>query len=89
MARYTHDAVLTFDYPSSARARVVAESVRREVDEIGSERSRARVARDDATLTVTVEAADLTALRAGCNTWTTLVDVAEHAAELGDRFSQR
>ena len=40
----------------------------------------AAVARDGTTVTVTITARDLVALRAGVNTWTTLVDVAERTA---------
>jgi KEOPS complex subunit Pcc1 len=72
-----HDATLSFDFDSERRARIVAESVRQEVDEIDGDRTRASVDRADATVTVAVTAGDLVALRAGVNTWTTLVSVAE------------
>ncbi len=86
MAR--HESELLFEYDSEHRARTVARSVRREVDEIGSDRSAARVARDGAAVTVTVEAEDLTALRAGGNTWLSLVEIAEKAADAGERYAR-
>jgi KEOPS complex subunit Pcc1 len=73
----THDATLSFAFDDERRARIVAESVRQEVDEIDGDRTRASVDRTAATVTVTVTARDLVALRAGCNTWSTLVSVAE------------
>jgi len=72
-----HDATLSFAFDSERRARIVAESVRQEVDEIDGDRTRASVDRSGATVTVAVTASDLVALRAGVNTWTTLVSVAE------------
>jgi len=82
-----HESELVLDYDSEHRARTVARSVRREIDEIDGDRSAAAVARDGAAVTVTVEAADLTALRAGQNTWLSLVEVAERAADAGDRYA--
>jgi KEOPS complex subunit Pcc1 len=79
-----HDAVLEFAFQDERRARIVERSVRREVGEIGGDRTAATLDRDGATVAVTVTASDLVALRAGCNTWTTLVSVAERASEAGD-----
>jgi len=76
----THDALLEFTYDDAESARVVQRSVTQEVGEIAGDRTRAAVARDGTTVTVTVTASDLVALRAGVNTWTTLVDVAERTA---------
>jgi KEOPS complex subunit Pcc1 len=73
----THEALLEFTYDDPESARVVQRSVTQEVGEIAGDRTRATVARDGTTVTVTVTARDLVALRAGVNTWTTLVDVAE------------
>lgn len=80
MTDAAHDAVLTFSYDDADRARIVERSVGREVGEIAGDRTRASLDRDGATVAVTVEAADLVALRAGVNTWTTLVGVAERCA---------
>jgi len=76
----THEALLEFTYDDAASARVVQRSVTQEVGEIAGDRTRAAVARDGTTVTVTVTASDLVALRAGVNTWTTLVSVAERTA---------
>lgn len=76
-----HGAVLSFDYPTDERARLVAASVRVEAGEIDGDRSTVAVDRSGPTLTVTVEAADLVALRAGLNTWLGLVGVAEASAD--------
>lgn len=72
-----HDAVYVFEYADPDRARRVAEAVGREVGEIDDERSRATLDHDGETVTVTVEASDLVALRAATNTWLGLVDAAE------------
>ncbi|WP_115863892.1 KEOPS complex subunit Pcc1 [Halorussus litoreus] len=77
-----HDARLRFEYESSARARVIARSVRQEVGEIDGDRSAASVARDGDAVVVRVGADDLVALRAGCNTWGSLVEVAERTTGL-------
>lgn len=75
-----HDAVLEFAYGDVESACVVERSVGQEVGEIDGDRTTAAVTRDGATVTVTVTARDLVALRAGVNTWTTLVSVAERTA---------
>lgn len=75
-----HEATLSFDYPSTDQARIVQRSVSVEAGDIEGDRTRASVARTDATLTVTIEATDLIGLRAGLNTWLSLVEVAEECA---------
>lgn len=72
-----HKAVFECAYPDAERARRVERSVAVEVGDIEGDRTTASLDRDGATLTVTVSAADLVALRAGCNTWLSLVSVAE------------
>ena len=72
-----HEALLEFDYSTPESARRVAHSVAVEAGDIEGDRSRATVDRDGRTVTVTVAAADLVALRAGLNTWCSLVEVAE------------
>ena len=72
-----HAVTLSFTYRTVERARRVERSVRPELDRIEDDRSEASVDRDGATLVVRVDAADLVALRAGTNTWTRLVEVAE------------
>jgi KEOPS complex subunit Pcc1 len=77
---HTADYVLTYDSPEHAC--IVERSVGVEMGDIGGDRTRARVDREGATVTVTVTADDLTALRAGTTTWLTLVEVAEAAADV-------
>ena len=74
---HDHDAVLEFDYPDTERAARVARSVAVEAGDVDGDRTAVTVDRDDETVVVTVTAADLVALRAGLNTWTALVGVAE------------
>jgi KEOPS complex subunit Pcc1 len=76
-----HDAVLAFEYDDAQRARRVERAVRPEVGDIGGDRSTVSLAREGATVELTVEAADLVALRAGLNTWCTLVSVAEQSSD--------
>jgi len=77
MGDRAHDAVLRFSYESTGRARTVARAVSREVGEIEGDRSAATVSREGATVAVRVVADDLVALRAGLNSWGSLVEVAE------------
>jgi len=77
-----HGATLRFEYESPARARAIARAVTQEVGEVDGDRSAATVARDDDAVVVRVAADDLVALRAGCNTWGSLVEVAERTSGL-------
>ncbi|PSQ10843.1 KEOPS complex Pcc1-like subunit [Halobacteriales archaeon QS_7_69_60] len=79
-----HAATLTFRYPDSDAAGLVAAAVSQEVDEIDGDRSAATVSRDGAAVRVDVGADDLVALRAGLNTWSSLVEVAERSLEAVD-----
>jgi len=72
-----HEAVLSVTYPSKRRARVVADALGPEVGEIDDARSTATVDRDGNAVRVRVCADDLVALRAGVNSWSRLVAVAE------------
>ena len=78
-----HAAVLTFRYPDSDAAGLVTAAVSQEVGEIDGDRSAAAVSRDGAAVRVDIGADDLVALRAGLNTWSTLVEVAERSFEAG------
>ena len=82
MSTYDHDATLAFEYDDERRARLVERSILPEVDEIDGDRSVTEVARDDALVRVVVRATDLVALRAGLNTWLSLVAVAEETASM-------
>ena len=75
-----HAAALRFRYPDEPRARVVGEALAPEVGEIDDDRSTATVERDGRSVVVHVGADDLVALRAGINSWSRLVEVAEAVA---------
>ena len=77
-----HSASYEFTYDSLDSARIVEQSVEAEAGDVTGDRTTASVDREGATLTVTVDATDLTALRAGTNTWLTLVEVAESTARV-------
>ncbi|RLM71278.1 KEOPS complex Pcc1-like subunit [Halorubrum sp. Atlit-8R] len=79
-----HETVLSFTYPSERRARVVADALGPEVGEIDDARSTATVDREGDAVRVRVLADDLVALRAGVNSWSRLVAVAERVAGLDD-----
>jgi len=72
-----HDALLRFSYETERRAGLVADALAPETGQIDDSRSAATVDRDGDTVEVRVTATDLVALRAGLNSWTRLVDVAE------------
>ncbi len=76
-----HDSLLAVEYDDAERARRVERSLRPEVGDIDGDRSEVAVTREGATLEVAIEAEDLVALRAGLNTWLTLVSVAEAAGD--------
>lgn len=71
-----HDAELVVPYPTVERARVVARSASQEAGEIEGDRTHATVHRDGSQVIVRVAAADFVALRAGINTWMSLIEVA-------------
>ena len=72
-----HETVISFTYPSQRRARVVADALGPEVGEIDDARSTATVDREGDAVRVRLTADDLVALRAGVNSWSRLVAVAE------------
>lgn len=80
----SHDATLEFEYETASRARLIAESVAREIGEIDDDRSHTTIDRERAVVRIEIDAADVIALRAALNTWFTLVDVAEQAADIGE-----
>jgi KEOPS complex subunit Pcc1 len=77
-----HEAVLSFEYPSAEAAVSRYRALGPEVGAIPGDRSSAALDREGDTITITVEADDLVALRAGLNTWSTLVSVADATGEL-------
>jgi KEOPS complex subunit Pcc1 len=78
-----HSADLVFAYDDARAAALVADAVSQEVDEIEGDRTTAEVEREGREVRVDVDADDLVALRAGLNTWSTLVEVAERMVEAG------
>ena len=77
-----HAATLVFDYPAPESARLVERAVEGELDEIAGDRTRAALSREGRIVEIRITADDLVALRAGLNTWCTLVEVAESAGGL-------
>lgn len=84
MTQFAHETVLDLSYDDEPQARIVERSVAREVGEIDDDRSTTTVDRDGATVSFTVHARDLTALRAATNTWLRLAVVAEETVALVD-----
>jgi KEOPS complex subunit Pcc1 len=78
-----HGVLLEFEYDAPEFAAHVERSVRQEVGEIEGDRTTATLSRDGSVLTVDIRADDLVALRAGLNTWCSLVEVAERCASAG------
>ncbi|PSP83791.1 hypothetical protein BRC96_08230 [Halobacteriales archaeon QS_6_64_34] len=76
-----HRTAFTLDYADEELASHIERSLRPEIGDIDGDRTTAELAREGATLCVTVAADDLVALRAGCNTWLTLASVAEAASQ--------
>jgi KEOPS complex subunit Pcc1 len=74
-----HSALFSLEYDDSGRAQCVERALTPEVGDIGGDRTRVSLVRDDMRIDIAVEADDLVALRAGLNTWLTLVAVAEAA----------
>ena len=83
-ATRAHETVLSFTYPSERRARLVAAALGPEVGEIDDARSAATVDREGDAVRVRVRADDLVALRAGVNSWSRLVAVAERVGAKRD-----
>ena len=79
-----HRTRFSLDYDDERRARIVETSIAREVGEIDDDRSRTSLSRDGRTVEIVVEAADLVALRAACNTWLSLAGVAEETADAAE-----
>ena len=75
-----HETVLTVQYETTDRATTIERSLRPEIGDIEGERTQAALSRDGSVVSIEVGAADLVALRAGQNTWLSLVEVAERCA---------
>jgi KEOPS complex subunit Pcc1 len=76
-----HDATLSLSCPDERRATIVYDAVAVEADSMAAlnDRSTANIRRDGVTVTVDIDAADHTALRAATNTWCRLLEVAERS----------
>lgn len=83
MSDAPHGVLLEFAYDEPVAERV-ERSVRQEVEEIEGDRTTAAVSRDGGVVRVDVAAEDLVALRAGLNTWCSLVEVAERCSVVDD-----
>ena len=79
-----HTATFSATYDDERSASIVARSVEREVGDIDGDRTVGTVERRGRTVRVRVTAADLVALRAGTNTWCSLLGVAERAVAAAD-----
>ena len=78
-----HVAELAFAYRTPEAAALVADAVAGETGELDDDRASATLERTGPEVRIEIEATDLVALRAGINTWTSLVEVGERAAEAG------
>jgi KEOPS complex subunit Pcc1 len=72
---------LRFEYPTATAARRVERSIAVEVGELDPDRSTVTVDREEAVVTLTIEATDRVALRAGINSWCRYVATAETVAD--------
>ncbi|MFB6360199.1 MAG: KEOPS complex subunit Pcc1 [Halobacteriales archaeon] len=84
MPERSHQTTLTFEYETPALADTIERSLEREIGEIDDSRSNTTLDRDGSTVSLTIDAADLVALRAAANTWLSLASVAERTAETVD-----
>lgn len=80
-----HRVELSIFYDSARAGRLVADAIAPEIGEIDGDRTTASVTRDGRTVSVSIDATDLVALRAGLNTWGTLLEVAERTHDVGTR----
>ncbi len=78
-----HAAELRFRYDSPQTAELVSAAIEQELDEIDGDRATTTLSRERSQLRIEIEADDLVALRAGLNTWETLLEVAERMVDLG------
>ena len=72
-----HSTLLRFEYPTATAARRVERSIVVEVGELDPERSAVTVDREEAVVTLAIEATDRVALRAAVNSWCRYVATAE------------
>jgi len=83
-----HEATLIFNYETPEGSRLVERAIKSELNEIDGNRTQATLACDGTSLSISISADDLVALRAGINTWSSLVEVAESTGDVsGHRTS--
>lgn len=80
-----HDATFVLSCPDDEHADRVRAAVAREVGAIDDDRSRARLTGDGTTVTVSVEARHVSALRAATGTWLGLLEAADETVHVADR----
>jgi KEOPS complex subunit Pcc1 len=78
----SHEATLIFNYETPENSRLVERAIEGELNEIDGNRTQATLTRDSRSISIRVTADDLVALRAGLNTWSTLVEVAESTGDV-------
>lgn len=78
-----HETSLTFEYDTESEAETVERSLEPEIGDIEGERTEAALSREGSVVHVDIAATDLVALRAGQNTWLSLVSVAERCMAAG------
>ncbi|MDZ7730017.1 MAG: KEOPS complex subunit Pcc1 [Natrialbaceae archaeon] len=83
--RFACSIAIESEYDSASDAKIIAESLARELDQIEGERARASLDRMAEAIHLEIQAADESALRAGATTWFGLLDVAESAAAIAAR----
>lgn len=84
MGGYAHHIDFELEYDSVDLARVIYRSVAQEIGEIDDDRSETAVTMDGNAVQLSIDAADLVALRAASNTWLSLIEVAEDTAVIGE-----
>lgn len=77
-----HETTFSLSYPAVETATIIEQSLRQEAGEIDGDRTHATLTRSENEVTITIEAEDLIALRAGHNTWLGLVAVAERIHDI-------
>lgn len=82
MGGYVHQIGFDLEYDSAEVANVIYQSVSQEIGEIDDNRSETTITMEGNTVRISIDAADLVALRAASNTWLSLVEVAEDTASI-------
>lgn len=82
MGGYAHQIGFDLEYDSAEVANVIYQSVAQEIGEIDDDRSETTITMEGNTVRISIDAADLVALRAASNTWLSLVEVAEDTASI-------